>query len=325
MDIKRTLDNPVGNSCGAAFMSGALLEAASSLGFAAAGVSLAGTPAFYEELIEWLAAGMHAGMKWLEKSLTLRHDPAHLLEGCRAVVSLAYPYRTEKPCTEDGFNVSRYTEPPLDDYHRRLKKLAGKLATLIQLEYPGSRCRVCVDSAPVMERSFAMAAGVGFIGKNTSLIVPGVGSWVYLAEILTTAPLGATPPLPASTGSCGTCTRCLDVCPSGALEAPYLINAAKCLSYLTIEDKAAVDIETGRLMGSCILGCDRCQEVCPHNEEIDSVKICLPSSRDLLNMDDAAFDSRFGRTALARAGIKKLQQNISAIIAASKNPLFRVN
>ncbi len=295
------------------------MEAAYSLGFVSFGVASAAEPLYYDELVRWLAEGKHGDMKWFERNLQLRRDPRGLLKDCRAVVCLAYPYSREKPCTPDGFSVSRYSEPLLDDYHKRLRKLAGEVAAVIRRRYPGSRSRVCVDSAPVMERSLAAASGVGFIGKNTSLIVPGVGSCVYLVEILTTAPFAPTPPLPESAGSCGDCTKCLDACPTGALEAPYRLDAAKCLSYLTIEHRAPVKVGIGRLMGSCILGCDRCQEVCPYNSGMESEKICLPSSRDFLNMDDEAFDSRFGRTALARAGIEKLKENIKAVMAGSSS------
>ncbi len=285
-----------------------------SVGFVAVGVARSCEPPFYNELVRWLAEAKHGDMKWFEKSLGLRRDPSMLLKDCRAVVSLAYPYSRKKPCTSDGFSVSRYSEPLLDDYHERLRNLAGEVAALIKRQHPDSRSRVCVDSAPVMERSLALASGVGFIGKNTSLIVPGVGSCVYLVEILTTACLGPTAPLPESAWSCGACTRCLDACPTGALEAPYRLDAGKCLSYLTIEQKAPVDAGTGRFMGSCILGCDRCQEVCPHNEGMDQVKICLPSSRDFLNMNENDFHARFGRSALARAGIKKIRENIMAVL-----------
>jgi len=289
------------------------METAFSLGFVSFGVASAAVPPFFNELVRWLAEGKHGDMKWFERNLHLRRDPAGLLKGCRAVISLAYPYTRKKPCTPDGLCVSRYTEPLLDDYHVRLKHLAGDVAAAIRRRYPGSRSRVCVDSAPVMERSLAAAAGVGFIGKNTSLIVPGVGSCVYLAEILTTAPLVPTPPIPESAGFCGDCTRCLDACPTGALEAPFRLDAGKCLSYLTIEHKAPVKARVGRLMGFCILGCDRCQEVCPYNDGMDSEERCLPSSNDFLSMDDGAFDLRFGRTALARAGIEKIKGNISAV------------
>jgi epoxyqueuosine reductase len=293
------------------------METACSLGFVSFGVAPASVPPFYDELVRWLTEGKHGDMKWFERNLRLRRDPSGLLKDCRAVVCLAYPYSREKPCTPDGFSASRYSEPLLDDYHVRLRKLAGEVAGVIRRLHPDSRSRVCVDSAPVMERSLAAAAGVGFIGKNTSLIVPGVGSCVYLVEILTTAPLASTPPLPESAGSCGECNRCVDVCPAGALEAPYRLDARKCLSYLTIEHRAPVNAETGRIMGSCILGCDRCQEVCPFNANMNSVNICLPSSIDFLNMDDAAFNARFGRTALARAGMRKIKENIEAVKASA--------
>lgn len=290
-----------------------LKEAAFSLGFIAFGVARPETPPFYGELIRWLASGRHGGMTWLEKNLMLRGNPAGLLEGCQAVVSLAYPYSGRKPCSPDGLCVSRYAEPSRDDYHSRLRELGKKIAAFIAGAHPGSRARICVDSAPLMERSLAMASGVGFIGKNTSLIVPGAGSFVYLCEILTTAPLGFTPPLPEWPGHCGGCTRCLDGCPSGALEQPYLLDASRCLSYLTIEKRDAVSAETGRLMAPCILGCDRCQEVCPHNDEKTGADVCLPPMEVWAAMEEEDFQARFGRTALARAGLRKLRENIFAV------------
>ncbi len=155
------------------------------------------------------------------------------------------------------------------------------------------------------------------MGKNTCLIVPGAGSFVYLAEILTTAPLEATLPLEERAGSCGPCTRCLDACPTGALEAPYHLDAEKCLSFLTIEDRDPVDAEIGKLMDSCILGCDRCQEVCPHNGDTERRRVCLPPLAEIERMDQSAFKARFGRTALARAGVRKLGENIAAVTAAN--------
>ena len=254
-------------------------------------------------------------MAWLERNLSLREDPSGLLEGCRTVISLAYPYPASKPCTPDGLTAARYSEPRQPDYHGRLKGLARELARGIEGACPGTRTRVCVDSAPLMERSLAHAAGIGFIGKNNMLIVPGIGSYVFLAEILVTEDLAFDAPAPMESG-CGSCTLCVDACPTGALERPFYVDASKCLSYLTIEYGGAVGRETGKGMGDCFLGCDVCQEVCPFNGERRAGDLSLPSTDEIMNMGKDAFDARFGKTAMGRAGLVKIKRNIQAIRAA---------
>ncbi len=242
----------------------------------------------------------------------MRENPGNLLEGCRTIISLAFPYTAEKPCTPDGFFVSRYADPRKTDYHDRLRKKGKILAGVIRREYSKARFRVCVDSAPILERSFAFSSGVGFIGKNNMLIIPGYGSYFFLVEILTTAPIPFPEAKPVKS-LCGECSLCLDACPAGALEAPYRLNASKCLSYLTIEKMGGIDRETGRKMGRCFFGCDRCQEVCPHNQREGLAVVLLPSLNTILRMCDEDFNRAFGKTALARAGLEKIKGNISAL------------
>ena len=290
-----------------------LEEEASGLGFVALGLSKPRKPLFYDDLCAWLASGKQGEMDWLAKNLEVRANPERLLKGCRTIVTLAYPYPSRRPCTPDGFTAARYSEPERNDYHDRLRKLAGTLARGIRETYPGSRTRVCVDSAPILERSVAYTSGIGFIGKNNMLIVPGYGSYLFLAEILTTAalPLRAVTPLE---NRCGTCNRCVEACPTGALERPFSIDASRCLSYLTIEYGGRVDRATGGRMGSCFFGCDRCQEVCPFNDRQAARELSLPSTEELLRMDEGAFNKTFGRTAFSRAGLEKIQGNIRAIL-----------
>jgi epoxyqueuosine reductase len=238
-----------------------------------------------------------------------------LLKGCQTIVSLAYPYSLKKPCTPDGFTTARYTQPKNQDYHDQLRELGRRLSRIIVEAYPESRIRICVDSAPILERSFAYTSGMGFIGKNNMFIIPGYGSYFFLMEILTTASL----PLSKDTSvksQCGTCTQCIDACPTGALESPYSLNASKCLSYLTIEQPGAVDSQAGRSMDNCFFGCDVCQEVCPFNMGGDSGDVLLPSIDELLGMDADCFNTRFGKTAFARAGLEKIKSNIKAIRSA---------
>jgi len=293
-----------------------LIQPARDLGFLAVGFSRPGKPLFFDRFRAWTSKGKHGGMAWLSKNLDIREDPSRLLQDCRTIISLAYPYSFRKPCTPENISAARYSEPKKADYHDRLREKAKLLAKALNQQFPGTRTRVCVDSAPILERSFAYQSGMGFIGKNTQFIVPGHGSYLFLAEILTTAFLSF--PEPALMESlCGSCTRCLDACPTGALEAPYRLNAAKCLAYRTIEEKEGVYGETGEKMGDCFFGCDVCQEVCPLNQGDLPREVILPSINDILGMDEKVFQETYGKTAFARAGLNKIKANILALDGGS--------
>jgi epoxyqueuosine reductase len=289
-----------------------LIEKASCLGFVAIGFSRPERPVFFDRFCSWISAGRHGVMEWLARTVELRESPLRLLDGCRTVVSLAYPYSSLKPITPDGYRAARYTEPEKEDYHNRLRRLGKELAREIIERYPGSKSRVCVDSAPIMERSFAYCSGIGFIGKNNMFIIPGHGSYVFLVEILTTASL-AFPEIEPMNSQCGSCGLCIDACPTGALGGPFSLDASKCLSYLTIERPEAVDRETGEKMGKCFFGCDICQEVCPFTEGGSAASPSLPSTEEILAMGAADFGYVFGKTAFARAGLEKLKTNIRAV------------
>jgi len=279
------------------------------LGFIAVGFCRPNSPPFLEEYNRWIDAGKYGDMGWLREHGPLKADPGNVLEDCEAIISLAYPYPSKKPSNANGFTAARYTRPESPDYHDTLREKARPLVSLISDEYPGERSRICVDSAPLLERGFAYAAGIGFIGKNNMLIMPGYGSYLFLVEVLTTAlfPIPAVKPLVTQ---CGTCSRCVEACPSGALERPFLLDAQKCLSYLTIEKKGPIDVETGRKMGGCFFGCDVCQEVCPFNPDPGERDNSLPPLDTILRMDRESFKNRFGNTAFARAGLEKIKSNI---------------
>ncbi len=292
-----------------------ILRKALDLGFIAVGFSRPGTPLYFDFLKSWIAAGKHADMAWFERHLDLREDPALLLKNCRTMISLAFPYPEAKPATPDGHTVSRYAQPDKPDYHDRLRRLCRQIARVIHENRKGAKTRICVDSAPIMERSFALCSGLGFIGKNNALIIPGHGSYLYLAEILTTAAIDFPEAQPMAP-QCGSCTRCIEACPTGALEGPFSLNASKCLSYLTIEFKGPLPKGLGKKMGRCFLGCDRCQEVCPFNGDSGLTEVSLPPLKTLLAMEKDTFDKKYGNTALSRAGLGKLKENIGAVLSS---------
>jgi epoxyqueuosine reductase len=295
-----------------------LREEAKKEGFIAMGFSNPDPPPFFDRFKTWLAEGKNGDMKWLERYTEIRADPRLLLECCRHVISLAYPYSSKKPSTPDSLTAARFTEPQKRDYHLRIRERAENLANTLHSFYPGSTWRVCVDSAPILERSFAYGSGIGFIGKNNMLIIPGHGSYLFLAEILTTAKLPVSG-ISTMENMCGECRLCIEACPTGALAKPFSLNSTKCLSYLTVEYKGNVRPETGRKMGNCFFGCDACQEICPFNRENPGREISLPLSEDILEMSKKEFKRHFGKTAFSRVGLEKLQ---SSIMAVRKNGSF---
>ena len=256
-------------------------------------------------------------MSWLSRNGELRKEPKNLLHGCKTIISLAFPYSWKKPVTTDGFEVARYSQPDRTDYHEELRQRCRGLVGYLNKSFKGMKTRICIDSVPLLERSIAVASGVGFIGKNNMLIVPDYGSYFFLAEILMDAeiPLSSVEIMESA---CGSCTRCLEACPTGALERPFHLNACRCLSYLTVEYRDILPQETGRKMGRCFFGCDRCQEVCPYNESgRRGRRTLLPSVETILAMDKGRFDEKFGRTAFRRAGLEKLKTNILAMLKES--------
>jgi epoxyqueuosine reductase len=290
----------------------ALTERAKELGFITVGFSKPQTPIHFDLFLGWLEDSAVGDMKYLKRNVGLRKDPGRLLDGLQTIISLAYPYPASKPSTPYGYAASRYTTPQKEDYHLRLRRLTKQLTTLITESFPGSRSRICIDSAPILERSFAVTSGIGFFGKNNMLIVPGYGSYFFLVEILTTAPF-QIPPVMEMESRCGTCTKCIEACPTGALKAPFHIDVSRCLSYLTIEARHDIDKELARKMGNTFFGCDVCQEVCPFNKDEDPT-VSLPSTDRIIQMSEGDFKRTFGKTAFERAGLNKLKRNIRALL-----------
>ena len=290
----------------------AFIDRAKDLGFIAIGFSEPDTPIYFDFFLHWLREVEIGDMAYLKRNIDFRRNPKRLLDGLNTIISLAYLYPASKPSTPDGYTASRYSTPTEEDYHIRLRRSGKQLCKFINDIFPESHSRVFVDSGPILERSFAVTSGIGFIGKNNMLIVPGHGSYCFLAEIFTTAQF----PVPSfkETGNmCGSCTECIDNCPAGALKAPFYIDVCKCLSYLTIESKDDIDKLTAGKMGNTFFGCDVCQEVCPFNRSNLPV-VSIPSTDTILGMTELDFKRTFGKTAFERTGREKLKKNIKVLL-----------
>ncbi len=264
-----------------------MLALAYGLGFGLVGIALAKPSGHGEEVRRWIAEGRHGEMGYLENHLETRLDPGKLLAGARSVICVADFYPADTPHEPRGpvphGRIARYAYG--DDYHKTMKKRLHELADTLALEHPGERFRSTVDTAPILEREHAAMAGLGWIGKHTLLIHPQLGSYMLLGTVVTTLKLTTTQnagyPAPAvpPTDHCGTCTRCIDACPTNCISTagPRSVDATRCISYLTLEHRSEIDPELQPLIGDWIAGCDVCQEVCPHNRGQEPVRDIPPT------------------------------------------------
>jgi len=238
---------------------------ARALGFCAVGFARA--TVLEEEqlhLEEWLGRGFQASMAWMDRTAGTRTDPRRYLPGARTVISLAMNYYSpEEHGGEKGRGkISRYAWG--DDYHDLIGIRLADLGEWLEGEYPGEKTRWAVDSRPVMEKAWAVRAGIGWLGKHTNVITRSHGSWIFLGEILTTLEVDPDPP---AIDHCGSCTRCIEACPTAAIVEPYLVDSRLCLSYLTIEHRGPVPGDIRDRYERWIFGCDICQDVCPWNHK----------------------------------------------------------
>jgi len=237
---------------------------AKTLGFDLVGIAPVGATRESNYYSEWIARGYAGEMHYLERQAAARNDPASLLPGIRSVIVCAINYNTPQPCTTfDRMRawVSRYAWGA--DYHDTIKPRLDELARWITSQAP-AHTRTYVDTGPVNERVFAKYAGIGWFGKNTCIIHEKAGSWLFLGCILTDLPLDVDVPVP---DRCGSCTRCIDACPTDAILAPYVLDSRKCISYTTIELKGGIPEEAREGIGHHLYGCDICQDVCPWNRK----------------------------------------------------------
>jgi epoxyqueuosine reductase len=304
----------------------ALARAAAALGFDAMAVA---NPALarpaQQALMEFLAQGFHGDMDWLAARPERRGDPRVLWPDVRSIVMLGVNYGPDV----DPIAITR--EPALaaisvyargDDYHDVIKKRLKALARWL-IAHAGGDAKVFVDTAAVMEKPLAAAAGLGWQGKHTNLVSREFGSWLFLGALFTTLEL---PPDPAGPDRCGTCRACLDICPTAAFPAPYRLDARRCISYLTIEHRGPIPRDLRPLMGNRIYGCDDCLAACPWNKFARQGREAKLSARDelrapplagLARLDDAAFRQLFAKTAIKRTGRDRFVRNVLIAIGNS--------
>ena len=288
---------------------------AKELGFLSCGISKAD---FLEEeaprLEQWLKAGKHGKMGYMENHFDKRLDPRLLVPGAKSVVSLLLNYYTDELQVEGAPKISKYAYG--EDYHFVIKDKLKQLFQTIQEEIGEVNGRVFVDSAPVMDKAWAVRSGLGWMGKNTNLITQKVGSFFFIAELIIDLELEYDTPV---TDHCGTCTACIDACPTEAL-TPYDIDASKCISYLTIELKDQIPNEFQNKMDNWAFGCDVCQDVCPwnrfsksHNEPLFDPKPELLdfTQKDWEELTENTFETIFKNSAVKRTRYEGLKRNLS--------------
>jgi epoxyqueuosine reductase len=302
-----------------------ITEKALSLGFAAVGFAPATlAPEAGARLKQFVAEGRHGDMGWLGERMHERSSPHHLWPAAKTVISLGYNYGPDHDPMENlthtnRGNISVYARGR--DYHEVVKKQLRVLASWIAKELT-TEVKLFVDTAPVMEKPIAQQAGLGWQGKHTNLVSREFGSWLFLGEIFTTLELNPTAP---ETDHCGSCQKCLDICPTQAITAPYQLDARRCLSYLTIEHEGPIPLEFRKAMGNRIYGCDDCLAVCPWNKyakahttpEFNRAENSLPPLAELLALDDAAFRQRFTASPIKRIGRDRFIRNV--LIAAGNS------
>lgn len=305
-----------------------LIERALAEGFAKARITTPDAiPQAAGRLAAFVGAGLHGQMGWMAERMEWRGNPAALWPAARSVIMLAESYAPETDPRavlgqRDRGAVSVYAQGK--DYHDLVKKRLKRLGRWLIEAAPGTEIKVFVDTAPVMEKPLAEAAGLGWQGKHTNLLARDLGNWFFLGAIFTTA---ALPPDTPEIGHCGSCTACLDACPTGAFPAPYRLDARRCISYLTIEHRGPVDPDLRPALGNRIYGCDDCLAACPWNkfavaaQEIGyAARVGAPPLAELASLDDGAFRARFAGSPIKRIGRDRMLRNVLYAIGNSGNP-----
>ncbi len=343
---------------------GRIKAEAARLGFAGCGVTTADPPPHHRHYARWLAEGKAGEMLYLGRQEPKRGDLQQVLPGARSVVCVAFNYSPEEgmappapnsggargehpvgvplaapsflaaPSSPDpnlappelgaGGVIARYAR--FDDYHETLWERLNALLAFIQTLAPDANGKVYCDTGPITERDLAMRAGLGWIGKHTNLISRRLGNWFFLGEIILDI---ALPPDAPETTHCGTCTRCLPACPTGAITAPYELDARRCISYLTIELKGSIPVDLRPLIGSRIYGCDDCLQACPWNKfavratdptVAPRADLTTPDLLELLALDDDGFREKFRHSPIKRAKRRGLLRNVCVALGNLGDP-----
>jgi epoxyqueuosine reductase len=310
---------------------GRVKERAASLGFDLCGIAPAADFVELRFLREWLDHGYAADMQYMHRSADRRADVRNVLPSARTVVCLGTIYNTPGPYSVDAPDprraaLARYAWG--DDYHVVIQRRLDELLTWMRERAgDGFEGRAYVDTGPVQERVYAQYAGIGWIGKNTCVISPRVGSWIFLSEIICNLDLDVDAP---ALDQCGRCTRCLDACPTGALRAPGVLDSNRCLSHMTIENKGAIPEAYRDAIGAHAYGCDICQEVCPFNRSHKTAVSSEPAWQPRPGLDAAPLLELWRRSddelrallkgsAMKRAGVRRLRRNLAVSIGNSED------
>jgi len=296
-------------------------------GFDLAGVAPADAPAELAFFGEWVGRGYAGEMGYLATQVERRSELRAAFPWARSVIAVGLQYDTPGPYSTDAAAergwIARYAWG--DDYHDVMKAMLQRLADRLAEEAGPFRSRVYVDTGPVVERAYAAAAGIGAWGKNTCLLHPEHGSWFFLGEVVTDLDLARDAPRP---DMCGSCTACLDACPTGAFPAPYVLDATRCISYLTIEVKGAIPADRREGLGRQVFGCDICQDVCPWNRRrrhrgLGAFEprpgLQSPDLTELAGLDEETFRQRFRKSAVKRAKRRGLLRNVAVALGNAKD------
>src|SRR5215212_634050 len=299
---------------------------AAELGFDLCGIAPTGEFKELAFLPDWLARGYGGEMQYLQRSAERRADVRAVMPAARSVIALATVYNTDRPYSTEiaepsAALIARYAWG--DDYHEVIQARMDALVAWIR-ERAGLdfEARAYVDTGPVQERVYAQYAGLGWIGKNTCVINPEAGSWILLGEIICSLPLEPDEP---SLDQCGTCTLCLEACPTGAFVEPHVLDATKCISYLTIEYRGEIPEEHRAAIGNHLFGCDICQEVCPWNGSVPTAldhwsaahEMSTPNLLQMSRRTDEELESAIAGTPLTRTGVKGLRRNLTVALENS--------
>ena len=326
------IGGPSGGPAAITVPAAGIKQAAAAAGFDLCGIAPATRHPELAFFQEWLGRGYAGGMEYLRRSAERRADVRAVLPSARSVIALGTIYNTSRPYSTDAGDperaaIARYAWG--DDYHeiigRRLETLMAWLAAEAGEAFEG---RAYVDTGPVQERVYAQYAGLGWIGKNTCLINPAIGSWIFLSEIISNLELEPDRPV---FDQCGTCTMCLAACPTGALVEPGVLDATRCISYLTIENKEAIPQEQRDWVGAHAYGCDICQEVCPYNRTAGTAQsherawqprpeLDGPRLIELWQRTDDELRAILKGSAMKRAGVRRLRRNLAVAIGNSRDP-----